>query len=96
MELVNDDHKSKNFIENIYFLDDEDTESMTETIVDLSLTSPENRNVKTFAQLGQTCTNDYFCQQSIAKSYCNSERCTCLDGYVISDSFTCIESKIMI
>jgi hypothetical protein len=43
--------------------------------------------------LDQICFNDDYCQQSISHSHCSNGKCTCINGYISLDQYTCIESS---
>ena len=48
---------------------------------------------KDLGRLGKTCTTDYYCRRIVAQSHCYNGKCACLDGFVASDSLTCVQGK---
>lgn len=54
---------------------------------------PTNEMIKYFGKLGNSCTNDYFCRQSVSHSHCYNGKCSCTIGYVSIDFETCVESN---
>ena len=54
---------------------------------------PVSKVEKDLGRLGNTCTTDYYCRRLVTKSHCYNGKCTCLDGFIASDSFTCIQGN---
>lgn len=54
---------------------------------------PVSQVEKDLGRLGNTCTTDYYCRRLVTQSHCYNGKCTCLDGFIASDSFTCIPGK---
>jgi hypothetical protein len=53
-----------------------------------------NEVIKSLGKLGNTCTNDYFCRRAVFESHCYNGKCTCIDGYISTDQYTCMKSKL--
>ncbi|UJR20734.1 hypothetical protein I4U23_023853 [Adineta vaga] len=51
----------------------------------------EDEVVRSLGQLGTTCTNDYYCRQSVSHSHCYNGQCSCVEGYISFDLYTCVE-----
>ncbi|CAF4145125.1 unnamed protein product [Adineta steineri] len=49
--------------------------------------------IKSLGKLGATCTDDYYCRQSVSQSHCYNGKCSCMDNYISLDSYTCTEDK---
>ncbi|CAF0793267.1 unnamed protein product [Adineta ricciae] len=45
--------------------------------------------VRSLGKLGTTCTNDYYCRQSVTHSHCYNGQCSCIEGYISFDLYTC-------
>ncbi|CAF3317159.1 unnamed protein product [Rotaria socialis] len=58
----------------------------------LSLHSPDDEMAKFLGKIGNTCTNDYYCRRSVTRSHCYNGICSCMDGYMSLDAYTCTES----
>jgi hypothetical protein len=43
--------------------------------------------------LGNTCTDDYYCRQSVSQSHCYNGKCSCINGYISLDFINCIQSN---
>jgi hypothetical protein len=56
-------------------------------------TTSEPSNDELIQTLGNTCTYDYYCRQSVSQSRCYNGKCICMDGYISIDLQTCIEGN---
>ncbi|CAF2403448.1 unnamed protein product [Rotaria sp. Silwood2] len=63
----------------------------TLSITTSTFNRPNNAFVKSLGKLGNTCTNDYYCRRSVSHSHCYNGKCSCINGYISVDSYTCIE-----
>ncbi len=55
-----------------------------------------NQVIKSIGKIGNTCTNDYFCRRTISESHCYNGKCTCTEGYIAMDQYTCMKSNYQI
>ncbi|CAF0715844.1 unnamed protein product [Adineta steineri] len=51
-----------------------------------------NEVIKSLGKLGNTCTNDYFCRRTVSQSHCYNGQCTCMNGFIPIDQYTCMQN----
>lgn len=52
-----------------------------------------NEVMKSLGKIGNSCTNDYFCRRAVPQSHCYNGKCTCSDGYISIDQYTCMRGN---
>jgi hypothetical protein len=55
-----------------------------------------NEVMKSLGKIGNSCTNDYFCRRTVPQSHCYNGKCTCIDGYISMDQYSCMKSNCKI
>ncbi len=54
---------------------------------------PDDEMIKSLGKLGNLCTDDYYCRRSVSQSHCYNGKCSCIDGYISLDLYSCIQGN---
>ncbi|UJR28869.1 hypothetical protein I4U23_010091 [Adineta vaga] len=65
--------------------------STTTTPLPTSFYPIKNEVIKSLGKLGNSCTNDYFCRRTVSQSHCYNGQCTCIEGFISIDQYTCMQ-----